>query len=222
MTTETTATTDEVDTTSETMLRVEGMRIATRRRSIGPFDLRVSAGELVGLVGPNGSGKTTLLRLALGLDPATTGSSRGHGRPVDPWHPPHRLGAVFEADGWLPWLSGRDNLTIFAEVHGVDGVTVDAQLDDVGLTPAADQAVRQYSRGMRQRLAIARAQLHSPPLLILDEPTVALDPAATGWLVEVLADHVESGGAAVIASHDDAFLGALDARRVAVEHGRCG
>jgi ABC-type multidrug transport system ATPase subunit len=104
----------------------------------------------------------------------------------------------------------------------VDGVTVDAQLDDVGLTPAADQAVRQYSRGMRQRLAIARAQLHSPPLLILDEPTVALDPAATGWLVEVLADHVESGGAAVIASHDDAFLGALDARRVAVEHGRCG
>jgi ABC-2 type transport system ATP-binding protein len=204
------------------VVHLDGMRIATRARSIGPFHLEVAGGETVGLVGPNGSGKTTLLRLALGLDWATAGSCRIFGRLVDPWHPPVGVGVVFEADGWYPWLSGRDNLAIYGDVHCVGTLEVLGLLDEVGLTPAADQAVRNYSRGMRQRLAIARARLGDPALLVLDEPTVALDADASEWLQRVVADHVDAGGAALVASHEQDFLDALDARYVAVDQGRCG
>lgn len=204
------------------VVQVRSMRIETRRRSIGPFSLDVSGGECVALEGPNGSGKTTLLRLALGLDRASSGTSCVHGRAVDPWHPPVGAGAVFEADGWLPWLPGRDNLRLFGDVHGIGPHGIDLLLDEVGLAPAADRPVRQYSRGMRQRLAIARARLGDPTLLVFDEPTVALDDDAVHWLVDLVADHVRRGGAALIASHEAPFLDELGARRVAVERGRCG
>ena len=89
-----------------------------------------------------------------------------------------------------------------------------------GSVRPADRPVRSYSRGMRQRLAIARARLGDPPLLVLDEPTVALDESATGWLVDVLVAHVAAGGSVLVASHDPVFLDQLDARRVAIDGGR--
>jgi ABC-2 type transport system ATP-binding protein len=204
------------------MIEIEALTMASRRRHIGPFALRVDAGEAVGLVGPNGSGKTTCIRLALGLEPANRGHTRIHGRIVSPWLPPTDVGVVLEADGCYPWLSGRENLSLFAGVLGRPASEVEAGLADVGLAPAADRAVRQYSRGMRQRLAFARASLGSPSLFVLDEPTVALDGDASGWLVALLTAHVRGGGAALVASHDDSFLQALGARVVPVDDGRCG
>ncbi len=201
------------------VLEVSGLAIADRRRRIGPFDLTVRAGEVVGLVGPNGSGKTSCLRLALGLDPASSGAVRVHGAAVSPWCPPRGVGLVLEADGCYPWLSGRANLAVFAAVEGRESGEVDALLVEAGLGPAADRVVRSYSRGMRQRLAIARARLGDPPLLVLDEPTVALDESATGWLAELLVAHVAAGGSVLVASHDPAFLDQLGARRVAIDAG---
>jgi len=201
-------------------LDVSDLAIASRRRRIGPFNLVVEVGEVVGLVGANGSGKTSCLRLVLGLDPATTGAVRLHGRLVSPWRPPTDVGVVLEADGCYPWLTGRDNLELFAGVLGCGETEVDDRLADAGLAPAADRTVRTYSRGMRQRLAIARARLGDPSLLVLDEPTVALDEAATGWLVDALASHVDAGGSVLVASHDPTFLDALGARRVVVDGGR--
>jgi len=204
---------------SARVLEVSALAIATRRRRIGPFDLTVRAGEVVGLVGANGSGKTSCLRLALGLDPASTGGARVHGEAVSPWHPPRGVGLVLEADGCYPWLSGRANLEVFASALGRPGAEVDALLGEAGLGPAADRVVRSYSRGMRQRLAIARARLGDPPLLVLDEPTVALDESATGWLVELLGAHVATGGSVLVASHDPSFLDRLGAHRVLIEAG---
>jgi ABC-2 type transport system ATP-binding protein len=203
------------------VLELDDLGIDTRRRRIGPFHLRVAPGETVGLVGPNGSGKTTCLRLALGLDRADTGTSHIHGRLVSPWRPPAGVGVVLEADGCYPWLTGRANLDLFATASGRPAAEVDHALASVGLGPAADEPVRVYSRGMRQRLAFARATLGDPTLLVLDEPTVALDDDAVGWLVEWLAAHGRDGGAAVVASHDRGFLEALGARLVVVDRGRC-
>ncbi len=200
-------------------LEAVGLAIADRRRRIGPFDLTVHAGEVVGLVGANGSGKTSCLRLALGLDPASAGAARVHGAAVSPWHPPRGVGLVLEADGCYPWLSGRDNLQVFAAALGRPPDEVQERLLDAGLGAAADRAVRSYSRGMRQRLAIARACLGDPPLLVLDEPTVALDGSATVWLVDLLCAHAGSGGSVLVASHDPAFLDELGARRVVVDAG---
>jgi ABC-type multidrug transport system ATPase subunit len=207
-------------TRSPVVVAVEGLAIATRRRQIGPFDLVVGAGEVVGLVGVNGSGKTSCLRLALGLDPASAGSTHVYGAPVSPWRPPVGVGLVLEADGCYPWLSGRDNLRVFAAARGCPPGEVEARLAEAGLAPAADRPVRSYSRGMRQRLAIARARLGDPPLLVLDEPTVALDESATTWLVEVLGAHVAGGGSVLVASHDPTFLDDLGARRIVIDRGR--
>jgi ABC-type multidrug transport system ATPase subunit len=208
------------DARSAVVLEVEGLAIGTRRRRIGPFDLAVHAGEVVGLVGANGSGKTSCLRLALGLDPASVGATRVHGSAVSAWHPPVGVGLVLEADGCYPWLSGRENLGVFAVALGCPTESVEHRLAEAGLGRAADRPVRTYSRGMRQRLAIARARLHEPPLLVLDEPTVALDDSATAWLVEVLRAHVVAGGSVLVASHDPSFLDELDARRVVIDGGR--
>ena len=169
---------------------------------------------MVGLIGANGSGKTSCLRLALGLDPPSAGTTRVHGAAVSPWQPPRGVGLVLEADGCYPWLSGRDNLQVFAAALRCPPGEVHERLVDAGLGAAADRAVRSYSRGMRQRLAIARARLGDPPLLVLDEPTVALDESATGWLVDLLCVHAGSGGSVLVASHDPAFLDELGARRV--------
>jgi len=207
--------------TTAPVFELRDLAIATRRRQIGPFNLTVASGEAIGLVGPNGSGKTSCLRLALGLDRADRGSSRIHGRLVSPTRPPIGVGVVLEADGCYPWLSGRENLELFATASGAGGPDlVDDALVAVGLTPAADRAARHYSRGMRQRLAFARAALGAPPLFVLDEPTVALDGDATEWLVDLLVAHRHDGGAVVVASHDHDFLDALGARRVRIDQGR--
>ncbi len=155
-----------------------------RTPAVDALSLAIPRGGVHGFLGPNGSGKTTTIRMLLGLVAADAGTVRVLGAQV-----PHELprvvgsvGALVESPQLFPSFTGRRNLAILATLAGLPDSRVDGLLELVGLTERADDRVKGYSLGMRQRLAIAAAMLKAPQLLILDEPTNGLDPAG---MVEV-------------------------------------
>ena len=158
---------------------------------------------MFGFLGPNGSGKTTTIRLLLGLVRADAGQMRLLGEPV-----PHGLprvidsvGALVEAPLFFPSFSGRRNLRLLARVAGRGDDRVDEVLEQVGLLDRADDRVKGYSLGMRQRLGIAAALLKKPRLLVLDEPSNGLDPAGIREIRELLRQLGESGVTVFLSSH---------------------
>lgn len=203
--------------TDQPVLRSDQLTLAVRGRTLGPFTFDVDAGETVCLHGINGSGKSTAIRLALGLVRATHGTSRIFGADVDPTHPPRNVGFVPDRAEFWDWQDAVGNLSPFTRSHG----ELEAVLTTVGLATARGP-VKRFSRGMRQRLSIARALLANSPLLVLDEPTIALDSAGIEDLVQVLERHRAGGGAVLVATHDAEFLSRLDARVVPVADGRSG
>ena len=167
------------------------------------IDLDVAQGQLHGLVGPNGAGKTTLLGLLLGLAVADSGSLEILGTQVG------RALAVSEGvagfvdgPGLYPSLTAKQNLAALAALRG-DAPTmgIDDALDQVGLTDVADDRVRGFSLGMRQRLGLAAALLTKPRLLVLDEPSNGLDPAGKKHVYGVLTQLAADGTAVVLSSH---------------------
>jgi ABC-2 type transport system ATP-binding protein len=167
-------------------------------------DLSFSArvGAITGFLGPNGAGKTTTLRVLLGLVAATAGSARFDGRTYAELDRPVRhVGAVLEATSFHPGRRGRDHLRILALGDGLPEGRVDQVLDEVGLADAGRRRVKEYSLGMRQRLALAAALLGEPQVLILDEPTNGLDPEGVHWLRGFLRRFAASGGCVLISSH---------------------
>jgi len=150
-------------------------RFANGVTALGPLDLFVGRGEIVGVVGTSGCGKSTLLRIIGGLEPATGGSVRIDGEPVRGPRP--EIGIVFQEPRLMPWLTVAGNVTF-----GLDGVPrakrqalADAALAKVGLTRFAQALPRELSGGMAQRVALARALVTEPEILLLDEPFSALD-----------------------------------------------
>src|SRR3954453_8960756 len=144
------------------------------------IDLDVTQGQIHGLVGPNGAGKTTLLGLLLGLAVADSGRLEILGTPVGrALAAPDGIAGFVDGPGLYPSLTARGNLTALAGLRYRDarGAGVDEALEQVGLTEVADDKVRGFSLGMRQRLGLAAALLTKPRLLILDEPSNGLDPA---------------------------------------------
>jgi ABC-2 type transport system ATP-binding protein len=148
-------------------------------RALSEVSFSIEEGEVLGFLGPNGAGKTTTIRILLGLLRGDGGTARiaGHDCWTDHAHASRFFGATLEQPGFYGFLSGRDNLRQFARMLGpVDEKQITQLLDLVGMTERANDKVKRYSMGMRQRLALAQALLGNPQLLVLDEPTNGLDP----------------------------------------------
>jgi heme exporter protein A len=172
------------------------------REALADVSLTLHAGATLVVFGPNGAGKTTLLRVLATLLRPHAGTARvlGHALPGEGWAVRGRVGLLGHASLLYRDLTARENLRFHARLHGVAPERVEALLDAVGLAARADDPVHTYSRGMVQRAAVARAVLHDPELLLLDEPTANLDPRATE-LVEPLIG-ASSGRTRVLTSHD--------------------
>ncbi|ARF53559.1 ABC transporter ATP-binding protein [Streptomyces gilvosporeus] len=168
------------------------------------IDLDVAQGQIHGLVGPNGAGKTTLLGLLLGLAVADSGSLQTLGMPVGrALAAPDGVAGFVDGPGLYPSLTARRNLAALAALRGHDARTagIDDVLDQVGLTDVADDRVRGFSLGMRQRLGLAAALLTKPRLIVLDEPSNGLDPAGTRHVHGVLTRLAADGTSVVLSSH---------------------
>jgi ABC-2 type transport system ATP-binding protein len=180
-----------------------------RRRGKAPkaaldgLDLQVESGGVHGFLGPNGSGKTTLLRCLLGLAKADAGQMTVHGHPVPGELPAviGDIGVLLESPAFFPSFTGRLNLKLLATAAEIPTAQVDAVLDLVQLTEAADERVKGYSLGMRQRLGIAAALIKQPSLLILDEPSNGLDPAGMREVRQLLRSLGDSGVTVLLSSH---------------------
>jgi ABC-2 type transport system ATP-binding protein len=150
------------------------------RTAVDGVDLHIPRGVAFGYLGPNGAGKTTLIRMLLGLTPATAGTMRILGRevPADRAEALARVGAIVEEPHFHGYLTGRENLAIVAAAREREAhQRIGSALKRTGLADRADEKVKSYSLGMRQRLGVARSLLGDPELLLLDEPTNGLDPA---------------------------------------------
>jgi len=187
-------------------------------------DLDIPRGEVHGLVGPNGAGKTTFLGLLLGLSVADRGGLEILGAPVGRvLGVPEGVSGFVDGPGLYPTLTARQNLVALARLrgHGAEGgVDVDHALEQVGLRDVADDRVRGFSLGMRPRLGLAAALLTNPRLLVLDEPSNGLDPAAKRQVHRVLADLAAQGAAVVISSHQMDDLAALCSAVTLLAQGR--
>jgi ABC-2 type transport system ATP-binding protein len=170
--------------------------------AVDDLSFSARAGAVTAFLGPNGAGKTTTLRMLLGLATPTSGSARFDGRSyADLDDPCRHVGAVLEATSFHPGRRGRDHLRILATAARLPERRVGEVLDQVGLTAAGRKRVKEYSLGMRQRLALAAALLGEPRVLILDEPTNGLDPEGVHWLRGFLRRFAADGGCVLVSSH---------------------
>ena len=172
------------------------------------LSLEVAEGELFGLLGPNGAGKTTTIKILTTLLIPTSGMASVVGLDVvrDAKEVRRRIGFVFGGERGLYYrLSGRDNLRYFAELYAVPpreiGKRVEELLELVGLTDRADERVEGYSRGMKQRLHLARTLVHRPRVIFLDEPTIGLDPIGARDLRRIVSELHRSGATIILTTH---------------------
>jgi ABC-2 type transport system ATP-binding protein len=197
---------DFVPELADVPLEITGLtkRFRDGQLAVDDLSLRVERGQILGVLGPNGAGKTTTLRALMGLVLPQAGTITIFGRRVHPGSPAlSRLGSFVEGPGFLPHLSGRDNLDLYWRATGrpADGAHLAEVLEVAGLGAAIDRKVRAYSRGMRQRLAIAQAMLGLPDLLVLDEPMNGLDPPQIREMRDVLLDYAAAGRTVILSSH---------------------
>jgi heme exporter protein A len=166
-------------------------------------ELRVEPGSSLALFGPNGAGKSTLLRMLAGLLRPLKGQALLDGTAASEAPPALRRRVGYVGHRPLVWggLSARENLRLYARLYGVSGEAVDAQLARVGLGGRGDDLARELSQGMRQRLGLARALLHEPDLLVLDEPASSLDDEGTS-LVDELVRGSRGQVTVLLATHD--------------------
>ncbi|OGO54504.1 MAG: hypothetical protein A2V85_05100 [Chloroflexi bacterium RBG_16_72_14] len=162
--------------------------------ALDALSMTVPGGSVFGLLGPNGAGKTTTLRLLAGLTRATAGRASVAGIAVaaDGIEVRRRLGYLEQDPRAYGWMAGREQVRLLGRLHGLDGASLEAAVADalrrVGLADAADRRAGTYSGGMRQRLGIAGALVHRPPVIILDEPVSALDPEGRRDVLGLIAD----------------------------------
>jgi heme ABC exporter ATP-binding subunit CcmA len=207
------------------LLEATGLwRAYGRRQVLRDLDLAVAAGEAVAVAGPNGAGKTTLLRVLAGLARPDRGEVRLEGRPLrrDAPHVRRAVGLVSHQTLLYDDLTLHENLTFAARLYGLPtpAAAARAALDEAGLGPRADESPRRLSRGLAQRAAIARALLHRPRLLLLDEPFTALDAAASERLRAELGARRQQGLGIVLVTHQLAEAWEVATRIAVLVEGR--
>ena len=200
-------------------------------KAVDDLSFSVEAGEAFGLLGPNGAGKSTTMMMICGLLQPDGGEVRLEGNPLDRRQPASRLrlGVVPQDLAIYPDLTARENLMFFSGLYQLAGAErlrkVDEVLDRVGLTARADDLANTFSGGMKRRLNFAAAVMHDPVLLILDEPTVGVDPQSRAHLIDCIRDLQKKGTAIIYASHYMEEVQAVCSRAAIVDHGRllaCG
>jgi ABC-2 type transport system ATP-binding protein len=191
-------------------------------RAVDGLSFTVESGTITGFLGPNGAGKTTTLRMLLGLvrPDAGTATIGGHTY-LDLPAPSSAVGAVLEATAFHPARTGRGHLRIYCTVNGYPRSRADEVLDLVGLADAGRRAVRGYSLGMRQRLALATALLGDPRVLVLDEPVNGLDPEGIAWMRRLLRELTGEGRTVLVSSHLLSEVQQLVDDVVIINRGRC-
>lgn len=191
-------------------------------QALSGLDFEIPGGRITGFLGPNGAGKTTTFRSILGLTRPDEGAIEVLGMDVPSGLPEivKRIGVIVEEPGLVKALSGRVNLEVAADTLGFGHDRIDDQLDFVGLTSDAGRKLGDYSKGMRQRLALAAAMLGDPELLILDEPLDGLDPAGQMAFRARLRSLADEGKSVVVSSHDLADIEALADYVVVISQGR--
>jgi heme ABC exporter ATP-binding subunit CcmA len=194
-----------------------------RRRALSQVSLSVRAGDVLGLLGPNGAGKSTLIGVLATLVAPTSGEVR-YGAQASRHFPPAlrgRIGLLAHELHLYPELSARENLSFFAKLYGLEGEdVVEAALAAAGLAERGDDTVSGFSRGMRQRLALERALLHAPRLVLLDEPFTGLDDRAVGIVSARLRALAAAGAIVVLATHDLDLADGLVTRVALMRDGR--
>ena len=191
---------------NETVIKTEQLTKRYGKHTVvNKVNLHVKKGRIYGLLGRNGAGKTTIMKMILGLTPITYGNAKVFGKNIigneKKIYP--RIGAIIETPGFYPNLTGTENLEIFARLRGTASPNaVKNALEIVGLPYKDKKTFSKYSLGMKQRLGIANAILHDPELLILDEPTNALDPIGIAEVRDFIKKlSVEHGKTVLISSH---------------------
>jgi heme exporter protein A len=208
---------------SEPALRAVGLaKRFGRSIALAGVDLELPQGVSLAVLGPNGAGKSTLLRLIAGLARPSSGSLCVAGTPAHRPAARARVGFIGHASLLYPSLTARENLLFAARLQRVEAAAlrVEQLLESSGLARVADVPIAGFSRGMSQRLSIARGLIHDPPVLLLDEPFTGLDPRAAAALAERLAALRAAGRTLVLVTHDPKRAAELADRAIVLAAGR--
>jgi len=174
--------------------------------AVDDLELRIEAGEVFGLLGPNGAGKTTTSLMLLGLTEPTSGWALidGHDCTREPIAVKRIVGYLPDSVGFYPDMTGRENLRFTGRLNGLEGTALEARIDSllerVGMTHAADRKTGTYSRGMKQRLGIADVLMKDPKIIIMDEPTLGIDPEGMRELMALIRELSEKDGRTILIS----------------------
>ncbi len=193
-----------------------------RTHALAGLDFEIPAGRVTGFLGPNGAGKTTSFRALLGLTRADSGDMEilGIPSPSGLRKITKRVGVIIEEPGLIRALTGRVNLRVAADTLGFGHERIPELLEFVGMTADADRRVNEYSKGMRQRLALAAAMVGDPELLLLDEPLDGLDPAGQHVFKARLRGLADDGRTVVVSSHNLSDVESLANHVVVIDQGR--
>jgi ABC-2 type transport system ATP-binding protein len=184
-------------------IKIENIRKSLGKRQIlKGISFSVEMGDIFGYLGPNGAGKTTTIRIILGLLKADSGNLDIMGLDINKSDVRRKIGFVLDLDGLYDSMTARENLIFYSKIYDlvIDKIRVDELLDIVELTGRSDDRVHTYSRGMRQRLALARSMVHDPEILVLDEPTSGVDPSGQIEIRKIMLDLAHKENKTIILS----------------------
>jgi ABC-2 type transport system ATP-binding protein len=193
-----------------------------KTRAVERLGFEVMPGEVLGFLGPNGAGKSTTIKMLTGQLRPDSGSARVLGMDVtaDPSRVQARIGVCFEEKNLYANMSARENLHFFASLFGITHPDVDGLLSKVGLRERGGDRVKKFSKGMRQRLMMARALVNRPEVLFLDEPTDGLDPVSSQAVRGLIRDEAKRGAAVLLTTHDMHEADELSDRVAFINEGR--